>query len=240
MRLGMVSAKGSPGVTTLGLAVAAATRGLLVELDPAGGDVGCWGGPRGEPGLIRLAAVLRHAPTEASVLEEHAAEVWPGVRVVWAPPEADRCEGIQVAIGGRLAPVLRTVECWVVLDGGRWSSSQPTVRRLEGCDVVAVVVSPTIAGVAHARAVVGGLREVMGSVPVVAVVVGDRGYRTDEVAEVVGVRTLGPVPWDARWAHVLLTVGASRLWQRSALARSVRTVVDDIAASTMSEAVGGG
>jgi hypothetical protein len=159
---------------------------------------------------------------------------------VWAPPESDRCEGTQVAIGDRLAHVLRSVGGWVVLDGGRWSPSQSTARRLDGCDAVALVVSPTIGGVAHSQALVTSLRDVAGPGGVVAVVVGDRGYRTDEVAEVLGVRTLGPVPWDARWAQLLLTAGASRLWQRSALARSVRSLVDDVAGLMVSETMGGG
>lgn len=41
MRLGLVSAKGSPGVTTLALGVAAIMDGIAVELDPSGGDVEC-------------------------------------------------------------------------------------------------------------------------------------------------------------------------------------------------------
>jgi hypothetical protein len=240
VRVGLVSAKGSPGVTTLGLAMSAATGGVLVELDPAGGDVGCWAGPRGEPGLIRLVALLRHSPPGAALLEAHAPEVWPGVQVVWAPPEADRCEGTVAAIGGRLAPMLRMVDGWVVLDGGRWSPSQATAQRLEGCDVVGLVVSPTISGVAHARSLVASLRDFVGSVPVLAIVVGDRGYRTGDVADALGVRTLGPVPWDPRWTQVLLTAGASRLWRRSAFARSVRAVVEDLAGLDVLEAVAGG
>ena len=39
MRLGIVSAKGSPGATTVALALAAVTGGVAVELDPAGGEV---------------------------------------------------------------------------------------------------------------------------------------------------------------------------------------------------------
>jgi hypothetical protein len=228
MRLGLVSAKGSPGVTTLGLALAAATGGVLVELDPAGGDVGCWAGPRGEAPLIRLAAVLRHAPSAAGLIEEQAVQVASGVRVVWSPPEADRCEAAQVAIGDRLAPALRAAEGWTIIDGGRWSRSQPAGGRLAGCDVVGVVMSSTIAGVAHAAAVVGALRDAVSSGVLVGVLVGDRGYRPAEVAEVVGIPTLGPVAWDARWTDALLTTGASRLWQRSALARSARSLAENL------------
>ena len=37
MRLGLVSAKGSPGVTTLALGAAAIIDAIAVELDPSGG-----------------------------------------------------------------------------------------------------------------------------------------------------------------------------------------------------------
>ena len=41
MRLGLVSSKGSPGVTTLALGAAAIMDAIAVELDPSGGDVEC-------------------------------------------------------------------------------------------------------------------------------------------------------------------------------------------------------
>ena len=74
MRLGLVSAKGSPGVTTLALGAAEIMDAIAVELDPSGGDVECWLGPVGEPGLIRVAGALRHTADPSGVLAEHAVE----------------------------------------------------------------------------------------------------------------------------------------------------------------------
>lgn len=229
MRLAMVSAKGSPGTTTAALAVAATTGGVAVEADPAGGDVECWAGPRGEPGLIRIAGALRHTLEPAGVLEEHALEVWPGVRAVLAPVGADRAESTLVAIGERLAPVLQAEEGWVVVDGGRWARSQPTARRLAGCDVVAVVLSPTVAGVAHARSLIGPLHDLFPA-PVVGVAVGERGYPPGEIASELGVPVAGVLAWDPRGAETLVTVGVSRWWRRSPLARSARSLVDALEA----------
>lgn len=152
-----------------------------------------------------------------------------------APVAGDQAESTLVAIGQRLSPVLRSQSGWVVADGGRWSPSQATASRLTGCDLVAVVVSPSLASVAHARSIVPAIHERLGS-DVVSVVVGERGYRPDEVAGVLGVPVVGSVPWEPRWVESLVTTGVSRLWQRSTLARSVRSLADQFAGL----AVGGG
>ena len=225
MRLAMVSAKGSPGVTTLALTMAATTGGMAVEADPAGGDVECWAGPRGEPGLIQVAGMVRHTADAEGVLDENALNVWPGVRAVLAPVGAGQAESTLMAIGDRLAPLISADEGWVLVDGGRWARSQPTARRLIGCDMVGVVLSPTVVGVAHARPLIDPLGELFG-VPVVAVVVGERGYTPVEIAHELGVPVVGVVAWDRRGVETLLTVGASRWWRRSPLARSVRSLVD--------------
>lgn len=225
MRLGVVSAKASPGATTVALAIAASTGGVMVEADPAGGDVECWAGPQGEPGLIRLAGRLRHTVEPAGVLAEHAVEVWPGVRAVLAPVGGEQAESTLMAMGERLAPVLRAADGWVVVDAGRWGRTQPTAGRLAGCDAVAMVLSPTLAGVAQAQALVAPLQKLVDG-PLLGVVVGDRGYSPAEVAGAVGVPVAGVVAWDPRWVQGLLTAGASRWWHRSPLARSVRSLVD--------------
>lgn len=238
MRLGIVSAKGSPGATTLGLAVAATTRGVMVEADPAGGDVECWAGPRGESGLIRLASTLRHATEPTDTLQEHATEVWPGVRAVLAPNGREQAESTLVALGERLAWALEGVDRWVVVDGGRWARSQPTARRLVGCDVLALTLTPTLAAVAHTRSIVGSLRDTFG-VPLVSVIVGERGYPPAEIGGQLGTPVGGVVPWDPRGVQALVTVGASRWWRRSPLARSMRSFVEGLEL-TVAEAAASG
>src|SRR6266566_1751510 len=62
--IALASVKGSPGVTTTCLALAAAWPGkrrLVIEADPAGGDLGPWLGLPPAPGLTGLAAAARHA-----------------------------------------------------------------------------------------------------------------------------------------------------------------------------------
>jgi len=226
MLLALVSAKGSPGVSTaaLTLTAAAGDRGLLVELDPSGGSIECWTGATGEPGLIRVANGLRRA-IDPKMLLAHAVAAPTGVRSVLAPTAGGLAESTIAMMGDRLVPALVELDAMVVVDGGRWSRSQSTARRVAGCDVIGVVCAPTVDGVEAARWLVDPLRSKVAG-PVVLVLVGDRPYSPLEVAAVVGVPVLGVLAWDSRGVNALLTTGAGRGWSRSALARSARSMLD--------------
>lgn len=229
MVIGLVSAKGAPGVTAAALALVAATGdgGLLVELDPSGGSVECWTGPAGEPGLIRVASGLRRS-VDPEALVSHAVEVARGLRAVLAPTAGGLAESTIAAVTDRLMPALAGLEETVIIDAGRWSPSQPTARRLVGCDVVGVVCAPTVEGVEAARWLVEAL-ETARAGRVVAMPVGDRPYGPDEIEEAIGLPVLGPLAWDPRGLHALVTAGTSRGWVRSALARSARTIGNSLA-----------
>jgi len=239
MLLGLVSAKGSPGVSTAALALTAAAgdRGLLVELDPSGGSVECWTGATGEPGLIRVANGMRRA-VEPEILLAHAVTAPPGVRSILAPTAGGLAESTIAMTGDRLVPVLAELDAMVVVDAGRWSRSQTTARRVAGCDVVSVVCAPTVEGVEAARWLIDPLSTTVTG-QVVLVLMGDRPYSPPEVAAVVGASVVGVLAWDPRGANALLTTGAGRGWSRSALARSARSMLDGLL-SMASEATGVG
>src|SRR5918993_3216162 len=90
----LVSAKGSPGVTTTAAALAAAVvdrgegPGLLVELDPSGGDAAMLCDRVGEAALVSLAEELRHGTPGADTVWAHTVEAPPGVPAVRGPPRA--------------------------------------------------------------------------------------------------------------------------------------------------------
>ena len=75
----LVSAKGSPGVTTAAAAIAAAATvdspALLVELDPAGGDVRILTGAVDDSGVVGAAGELRRDVSSQSI----------GCRCCWLP-----------------------------------------------------------------------------------------------------------------------------------------------------------
>lgn len=230
MMIGLVSAKGAPGVTTaaLALTVAAGEQGLLIEMDPSGGSLECWTGVAGEPGLMRVASGLRRS-LDADVVAHGVLEVPVGVAAVLAPTSAPLAESTIAALGERLSIVLDDTERTVVLDAGRWCRSQSTSRRLSGCRHVLVVCSPTLAGIESARSIIDPLR-VATDAAVSFLIVGDRPYQADEIAAATGVEVAGVLPWDSKAVNALLISGANRSWLRTGLARSARGVLNGLSA----------
>lgn len=229
----LVSAKGSPGVTTVAAALAAAAvnrgdgAGLLVELDPSGGDVAMLCDRVGEAALVSLAEQLRHSADTYGTVWEHAVDAPLGVPAVLAPAGAAEASGVIGSLGDRWVPALREATATVVVDAGRWEPRSPTARRIAGADVVAVVCAATAPSVEHTRRVVDALRATA-RCPLVVLVVGARPYPGDEIATVLDVPLAGVVAWDPRgvtglWAHGLRGRGG-----RSWLARSAGAALDGV------------
>lgn len=106
----LASAKGSPGVTTTAVALAATApaghRQAVLELDPSGGDLGPAFGLAAEPGLVSLASAARrdHRP---GLVWEHLQQLRGGLAVVAAPAGAEQAA---TAVDVLLAsPALRTL-----------------------------------------------------------------------------------------------------------------------------------
>lgn len=222
MLLGVVSAKGAPGVTSAAVALTAVCGGVMVELDPSGGSVDCWLSSTGEPGLLRVASAMRRH-TDPTGLVTDATEILPGVRVLRAPSSGVLAESTIVALADRLLPCLAELDETVIVDGGRWARSQPTARRLAGCDAVALLCSPTVEGIEAARWQVDHLRRHVDRVAFVTV--GDRPYGPSEVADATNTSVAGALAWDRRGLARLLDRGASPAWRRTPLARSALQVL---------------
>src|SRR3546814_4103864 len=89
--VGVLSVKHAPGATTAAAAIAtaSATDAVVVECDPAGGDIAARGHLAVEPGLVSLAAAGRH-PTSHLDLLGHSQHLPTGVPVVVAPTAPDQ------------------------------------------------------------------------------------------------------------------------------------------------------
>ncbi|HEV8554775.1 MAG TPA: hypothetical protein VGR06_00055 [Actinophytocola sp.] len=138
---------GAPGATTVGVAVAAAVAGLLVEADIDGGVLGarygCWLHDEA-PSLASLVASLRPGVTAAAV-NDHVQLLPSGVRAVLLPPSAEDAAGavehlafnldlLRAALpGGRL-----------VLDLGRLHAAGTALDLASAADAVVVVARPTV------------------------------------------------------------------------------------------------
>lgn len=230
MMLGVVAAKHA-GATTAAMALAAAAVDgappLLVEADPAGGDLAATTGASLDPGLLTLAAAGRRGLTEDAVLA-HTQHLDSRVAVLFAPVSPVQAAGALAEIGSHLGPVLAGVDRLVVIDAGRRSRSPAQGALLSCADVTLVVVRPTVAGVEHLRVRLAELASVTRRVTVVTI--GERPYHVEEIAEAVDVEVLGALAWDPRGAHTLLTGTASRALRRTPLVRSARSVLDRVMA----------
>ena len=232
MILGLVSAKGSPGVTSTALALAArAGEGaVMVEFDPSGGSIECWTGTPHEPGLSRVASSLRRS-IDPEAVSIGIRQIPNGIAVVHAPTAGSVAESTIAAIGERLTGAFEDVDTLVVIDAGRWCRSQLTARRIIGCDVIAIVCQPTLAGVEAARALVDPIEAVTRQRPVL-LLVGERPYTAAEVATATGVDALGWLPWDARSLNALVANGVFRGWTKLPLGRSANMVLLELAKRT--------
>ena len=87
-----------------------------------------------------------------------------------------------------------------------------------------MVIRPTVAGVEHLRVRMAELHDIGSRVAVVTL--GERPYRTDEIAEATGVEVAGALAWDPRGAHAVMTGASARSLRRTPLIRSARSILD--------------
>jgi hypothetical protein len=225
----LASVKGSPGVTTVALALASwwPRPVVVLEADPAGGDLAVRLGLPEDPGLVGLAAALRRH-SQDDPLEQFAQESPLGIPVVPAPAGA-RQSAASVSLLAALPGAPLQFEVDVLLDVGRLDHSSPAWPLAMQADALVWVCRPQLGDLAHLSATVeqGGGR--VGSV----VLSGAGPYPAEEVAATLGVTVLGHLPADPGGAEALWEAGA-RLWARSAMGRTTRDLAHDLDASLAS------
>jgi hypothetical protein len=246
--IAVASVKGSPFVTSLAVALAARwpTPGaVVVEADPAGGDLAWRFGHRREPGLSELAADTR-AGDAGRDLSAYAQRIPVGVDVVFAP--ADRQQTAErpgeprvprIDEPGQSVQVVHMVarnclgllhraaaDRLVVVDVGRLGWDSAALPLACAADVLLVV---SRAGVESIDAVqvrrdrLLGLPGLRASVRLV--LAGRLPYSAEEIAEAVGLPLAGQIPEDRRGAAVL--AGRARPgwgWTRLELLRAAKAL----------------
>ncbi|WP_416968273.1 hypothetical protein [Streptomyces sp. 4F14] len=214
------SLKGSPGVTTsaLGLAAGWPSGGhpVVVECDPAGGDLLGRFRLEADPGLVSLAAAARHRAGPGLVWQ-HTQRLPGGLPVVVAPPGADQTRTSLDQLTRKGFEVLRWAAARpgtvVVADCGRLDPDSPAWKVTEAADALLLL----------SRAHDDALAHVAARWPAVAgrsqhpyfVLVGD-GYPTDEVARELDITVTARLPYDPKGAAAL----GGRPGRRSAPSRS--------------------
>lgn len=233
----MVSAKGSPGVTTAALALTLAWPRpvLLAELDPRGGDV-LWGYGRGQnvggAGLLRLQLAARSQPVADAVWSE-VLEL-PGVQDRWWLPgllEPRQVGTVDWQLVTRLLCSLDSVD--VIADCGSVHGPGDRMPRSvwAAADLLALAVRPTLPGVHAALNAAPALRADLstgglGPERLVSVVISaTQGYPTKQVAGELdeACPVLGELPADADTAATLAGLrDQRRRFDRSPLMRGAR------------------
>ncbi len=223
--IAVISVKHSPGATTAAVALATAfgPETVVVEADPAGGDIAARARLPVEPGLVTMAAAGRHAGSTVH-MAAHCQSLSSGTSVVVAPAEPAQTTRAIQGLGERLIPGLRGAAAVSVVDGGRWDESSIATAALRGADLVLLAVEPSVAGVAHAAERIDSITRRLGA-RLAVLLSGDRPYTPEEVEEALFVPVVGALPIDPRGVAALY-LGAPGAARRSPLARAARSALD--------------
>lgn len=223
MLIAVASAK-SGGCTTFAAALASVwpgEPGLLIEADPAGGDLGGWHGIPDVPGLASLANACRSGTSVD--LREHISSLGFGLDVVVAAagrPQASAAIGLladtETALWAKERPT--------VLDVGRLEPGSPAMPLLEAADVVLVVTGGDVLSLKRiydAELPVDTAR---------LVVIGPAAASADHIAATVGLPVAAEVPWDRHSAEIIAGVRrAGRTWDRLGLPAAARGLATALA-----------
>ena len=202
--IAVTGTKGSPGATTVALALAAVSAArspLFVEADPAGGDLAARCGAALDVGLVSFAASTRRgigrcAPSTCTLRFSH-----PGCGRCWPRPAGIKRRSALRSIGTAFGPTLRDEDSLVIIDAGRWEAHSPAGAVVAAASAAILVLRPTLEGVEHARWHLRSLAAVVDRV--VAVCIGERPYPSDEVRGALPVDELYVVADDAGAANAL-------------------------------------
>ena len=224
-----LSAKHSPGVSTLAVTLSAlasdTTPALLVEADPCGGDLAARAGLRLEPGLATLAGAARRG-IDPGVLEQHLQTLASGAQALVAPTSLEHTVSALRALGPRLPRACEETGRYVFVDLGRWRSDHPAGEMLHAASSVVMLIAPTVEGVEHARSRLAAIAVDPARITVVAV--GDRPYGTAEIARALGM-PVRAVEFDRRSAEMMgAGCNLDRWMRRTPLVRSARALLDHL------------
>lgn len=199
------SAKGSPGATTLAVAMAArwphpGPAPVVVEVDAAGGDLGSRWDTYDEPGLASLASGARGGPIGDGA--EFVQHLRVGADVIVSPPSdaaAATVEELRIKGPGVLRELAAVRP--VFADLGRLDPQSPVLTYLDKADELLLVARPVSAELRHLRMRVPILRR---RCPVVRLLlVGDGPHQPEEIADYLQVDVATTVPYDPVAADIL-------------------------------------
>jgi hypothetical protein len=246
--ISLLSAKGSPGVTTTTVALTLAwsrahpgRAGLMVDADPIGGDCAAGvlrGAAPATAGVLPLATARdldSHAALDAAAVDLRAdgsARIVPGV------PDEARAAALPLAwdIVAEVRADLHHQGRDVLVDAGRVDRAGLAAPWLADSDLAVLLLRPSLAAVLAAHRFVS--QWPLSGVPLhVLVVDAPSPYRGAEVADAVGAPLAGVIAFDAAAARVHSEGAApGRGFERSGYARTVHRTAVDVGALALARA----
>lgn len=212
------SLKASPGVSTTALAVAAMwpqpARVLLVEADPAGGDLAAQFGLASEPNLVSLSAAARREH-DVEIAFAHAQQLPGGLPVIAAPCGAEQATGALRLLTGDGAPLWANLSAHpdtvVLADCGRLDAWSPAHALLAAADVALLVSRSNLAELSRLAGRLDALvaRAAAAGTELGLVLAAGGGFERAEVRASMRLRVWAQMPDDAR-AAIVLSGGARR------------------------------
>lgn len=213
----LLSAGGSPGVTTTALALTLSwpSQVILAECDPSGGDVlaGLLSGHMpASTGLLPLALEAgagAEIPTDAiwrqlvELDEERNRLLLAGIS------DPRQSAALQSSLPW-IAEALQGLRADVIADCGRLDAIAAVRPVLSAASLAVLVLRPTLRQASRAVARVEMLTNLVGRQRVVALLVGEGAASGREIAKSLGVPVAGQLPDDARTAAVLSDGSGSR------------------------------
>jgi len=235
------SVKGSPGVSTFSLALAArwpgAAKRVLVECDPAGGDLAARYDLALSPGLVSLAAARRGsgAATGAGgeTLWSHTQALPGGLPVLVAPPGGEQARAALASLAGTGAHPLEQAAAdpaVVIVDAGRLDAGSAALGLVRAADQLLLLSHATASDLAHLAA---RLDEVSGWSERTGLLLVGGGYPDAEVARELGITVMARIPTDPVEAATLngRTPPRRRPFTRATLSRTAGQVATVLATS---------
>jgi len=235
------SVKGSPGVSTFCLALAArwpgAAKRVLVECDPAGGDLAARYGLALSPGLVSLAAARRGSDAatgaDGETLWSHTQVLPGGLPVLVAPPGGEQARAALASLAGTGAdPLVQAAAdpAVVIVDAGRLDAGSAALGLVRAADQLLLLSHATASDLAHLAA---RLDEVSGWSGRAGLLLVGGGYPDAEVARELGMSVMARIPTDPVEAATLngRTPPRRRPFTRATLSRTAGQVATVLATS---------
>jgi hypothetical protein len=207
----LVSAGGSPGVTTSALALALGwpSQVILAECDPSGGDIlaGLFAGHvPATRGLLNLAFDAgRSADAAARGLWPQLIELDDAHQRMLLAGISDPRQGAGLALAWpALATAFSSLPADVIADCGRLDAGEGPLSVLAAASAVVLVMRPSLRQVARARPRIEMLGQLLGGLQRVTLLLAGEGIHAPrEVSKALGVPVTGTLPFDRKTASVL-------------------------------------